>query len=495
MGVLMGAIYLLLWLPYYKIYDVDARPLTETLEYNTHKQVERSEEYIESFFWQDGSYARDSMYFYHAWSIYVETEHLLGYIDSVKAELEQSETCINNKAVVRQIMLKENRVDSIQHKLNRLILRMNNLLDPRSRGRFIAEAWHLLGEDQIWGKSPDAYFAYWAPGKFEDVDTDLAIALLAALETDVALVSSEMLRQLVVMAGDYISCGFNTFNAIAIPSSDFCLPGQKQTAVVGLINYDRYRDLKICDLSSGVMNKTDWVILKWEGKANGLGKHKVTGNLVSEYRGGSVSRPFSFEYVVIDTGCAMHLDNMNVCYAGVPVMINVSVPGYTGDQLNVRAAGAIIRNAGQGQFELLVKQTGKLFVFVGAKNKYGTSTTLGSREITVKPAPLPYATVAELKSGEVDYGVLLQQDSIKLQFNADDIDLAYSVQEFEFNLVHDGKPLFTEPLKFKGGIFPPKLVYALKDAVSGDRVYFTGIMVSLKGSKMSMIPSVTLKVK
>lgn len=255
-----------------------------------------------------------------------------------------------------------------------------------------------------------------------------------------------------------------------------------------LADYNRAINPEIT-ISAGHITKVEDAVGFWAGTQSPLGLNKISGTATIDFVDRKETRPFSFNYMVLAPGISATLDNANICYTGVNNPITVSVPGYDGDQLNLRVKGARVTKHTPGRFSIYFYEIPKekTYVFVHATNNEGSTSTLGSLLLNIKELPPPIAAIDDITSGDITLQQLKNAKGLSLLRN-DDFRMDYSIVSYRISLLRNGNREYIEPVEGTGKYFAdnPQVTELLNTASHGDRIFIEDIVV--KDSRRKPVP-------
>jgi hypothetical protein len=275
-------------------------------------------------------------------------------------------------------------------------------------------------------------------------------------------------------------CGFGGDFPVSIPDKGWYYTHEKVTAkIITLVNYQKTVNPVITS-RTGRIKSVEYGLATWEDSTYILGYHKVNGMATSEIRysdrskNETVTRPWSFQYMVLAPGTSLSLNKMQVLYAGIPTTVMLSAPGYSAEKLTLRVPGASVKQRGKGQFEITTeKKTKKLWAYLDAANEEGNITTLEAVELKVIPPPPPVIHINGYAAGTLPASTLQHHLQLAAKHADDDYNTGYTIQSFEYTLLQYHKKTATEPVQVQGAVLP-----LITEATAGDRLIISGIQSS-----------------
>jgi len=284
----------------------------------------------------------------------------------------------------------------------------------------------------------------WSRGYFEHMPAIAACALLAKFQNDVRSSEALVINTLYDEA-HLTDIKFDTITAIAVPKTTYALEGDKIEASILLAAFNK-SNKPIVTVTQGGGSHKDAVngIVPWETLAHGTGLQTVKGNIVLNTENGTITRPWTFDYVVGTTGASLQLDKMNVFYIGVPNPVTVSAAGYSVEDVSLKLPSSASQNpgtAGKGHFDITVTQAGKIDVDIMAKSKdkNGAPIKVSTIPIRVKYIPDPVAKVGGKSGGTMSAASFRVQIAPAAELKDFDFDARFQVVSFSYSMLPKGK--------------------------------------------------------
>jgi len=272
----------------------------------------------------------------------------------------------------------------------------------------------------------------WEQQKFEHLPLSASFALLSSIQSNVRNTQADVTSYL-LNSIDENTYKFNNVIPVVIPSSSMVLKGDKYTANLLIAATDKYQKPRF-EISGHTIAPNEEGIGVLEITANKTGKQTWTGNIwFKDPNGREIAYPVSHEYEVVQPNAVISPIKMNVFYEALENPVEVSVPGISASQLDVRFSNATSRSRGNGVYIVKPKPGfagGKSIVTVYA-NIADKKQRIGSKEFRIKPLPLPYATIAGKRDGKVAKNLLASQSGVFAEMGDDfDFELEYKVTQF-----------------------------------------------------------------
>ena len=161
---------------------------------------------------------------------------------------------------------------------------------------------------------------------------------------------------------------------------------------------------------------------------------------------------------------------MNVFYRGVPNPIDISVPGYSPEDLTVSGTNVTLKRIKSGQYEATVRDKAKGDAKITVK---ANGRTIGKPiEFRLKRIPSPAASINGKKEGVMSKGKLSKAQGIAASLTNFPFDLKYTVESYDVRLT-DGE--YTKTIKVKGNKFTTEVKDKILKLKPGSDISFTNI--------------------
>jgi gliding motility-associated protein GldM len=322
------------------------------------------------------------------------------------------------------------------------------------------------------GKTDNNPGGDWSTGNFYNMPTLAAVTLFSKMQNDIRNSESMIMQKLFDEAnGKQIK--FDDVTAIAVPRTSYALQGQEVSADIMFAAYNKSVN-PIIRPSSGQI-KVENGVGHWTASANGVGLQTVKGTLSIDLGNRTVSKDWTFQYMVGSTGASMQLDKMNVFYIGVPNPITVSAAGYSLEDVSVSIPGATATKTANGKYDITVTTPGEVLASIIARKQDGGTATVGTQKVRVKLIPDPTAQVGGKSGGPIAANVAKVQTGVAAELKNFDFEARYTVVSFSFMYQKKRDPDMKGPYKATGAYFPGEAKALLEACKAGDRFYIDDI--------------------
>jgi gliding motility-associated protein GldM len=284
----------------------------------------------------------------------------------------------------------------------------------------------------------------WSVGNFEHMPAVAALALFSKYQNDVRSSENMVIKKLSELAHAR-DLKFDTMAAVAVPRTTYALKGDKIEAQIILAAFNKTNKPKVSIAQGGGQSK-DAVngVISWETIADGVGLQTVKGRVQLETaEQGTISRDWSFDYMVGTTGASLQLDKMNVFYIGVKNPVTVSAAGYALEDVYLSCPAGVTAEANpteKGKFDITCALAAKgninVDIMAKSKEKDGAAKKVASIPIRVKVIPDPVAYVLDKKDGSMPTS-LFRDGALgpravleKFEFEA-----KFVITEFKFSMI------------------------------------------------------------
>lgn len=321
----------------------------------------------------------------------------------------------------------------------------------------------------------EAYFG-------EGIPLGAVLTTLAKVQADNKNAENEVVKKILGQI-DVAQVTLNTFQAIAVPSSDYVLQGQTYTAQIYLGAYDKNSNPTITVNNRPV--PTSAGVGTYSTTAEGEGLQTWTGKLlVKQVEGPPKEYTVTKQYMVAKPSAVVSPDKMNVFYIGVPNPVSVSAPGVPKDKIGVSMTGGSITGSG-GHYTVMVRSTGTAKVTITGEK----GIKLGETDFRVKRIPDPKPQFAGKSGGNTSAANIKAQDKVFAKLDNFDFDAKFNVTRFTLLVI---KPR-QDPLTFTSS--GSELTSAMKSAISsigpGATIVFKDIVaVGPDGTQRGLDPIV-----
>ncbi|SFE03453.1 gliding motility protein GldM [Thermophagus xiamenensis] len=278
----------------------------------------------------------------------------------------------------------------------------------------------------------------WESEKFEHVPLAASMAMMSQLQSEVRNAESDVIRYLYgkIDEGSFV---FNSIEAIVIPKSDYVMRGDTYHAEIMLAARDTTQPPIVTVNGKELPIRNGRGIL--EIPATSVGEKEWNGEIAVMGPDGTYTRrSVSGSFIVSEPGVVISPTKMNVFYVGVENPVQVSAPGIPSEKLLVRITNGRIRKVSSNQYIVSpnANAIGRECVISVSANMDGKVQNLGSQVFRVKRVPDPIATVAGMRGGRIDKGLLLAQEVVLAEMDNFDFDLKFKVVGFTVSTIRNG---------------------------------------------------------
>ncbi len=243
--------------------------------------------------------------------------------------------------------------------------------------------------------------ADWNIGYFEHMPAVAAVAMFSKFQNDVRT-SEQLVINTLFEEAHLTEEKFDTIAAIAVPRTNYALDGDIVKADILFAAFNR-NNKPILNITQGGGSHKEAIngVVPWEVVASGTGLQTVKGQLSLKTEHGVETRPFSFEYMVGNTGSSVGIDKMNVFYAGIPNPVTIAAAGYSVQDVKLADIPNGTISGEKGHFIINMSKTGDITLNVMAKTKEGATKKIGEHKVRVKMIPDPIAMVGGMSQGDM----------------------------------------------------------------------------------------------
>ena len=321
----------------------------------------------------------------------------------------------------------------------------------------------------------------WEKDRFENYPLIAVLTFLTQIQGDVVNIESKVVDYLRTNIGAD-DMKFSTVAAQVISPKNYIMQGDSFKATISIAAYDDSQ-IPIIIVTDVFINDTlpdysqaDTIPVALDGKgmygvpARGIGVQKRAAKILLTTESGVKEYEQIFEYQVAKPMAVVSPTKMNVFYRGVPNPIEVSVPGYSPEDLTISGTNVTLKRIKAGQYEATVrdKAKGESKITVKANGR-----TIGKPiEFRLKRIPSPSASINGKKEGVMSKGKLSKAQGIAATLPNFPFDLKYTVQSFDVRLT-DGE--YTKTIKVKGNKFTAEVKEKILKLKPGSDISFTNI--------------------
>ena len=327
----------------------------------------------------------------------------------------------------------------------------------------------------------DDVLVSWEVGTFNNVPLIAVLTFLSQYQVDAASIKSKIVENLFasVSADDM---KFSTVEAQVISPKNYVMEGDSFRASISIAAFDSTQSPTIIVTNAFFgdtlpdYSQADTIPVTLNGKgiynipASGIGTQKRAAKILLTTESGIQEYEEIFEYQVAKPMAVVSPTKMNVFYRGVPNPIDVSVPGFSPEDLQVSGSGISIKKIKPGKYEATVqkntKQTAKVIVKAAGK-KIGNPI-----EFRVDRIPPPNASINGKREGRMSKGQLSKAQGVAAKLSNFPFDLKYTVISYDCRL-KVGE--FTKSFPKKGNKFDADLKDKISKLKPGTDITFQNI--------------------
>jgi len=289
------------------------------------------------------------------------------------------------------------------------------------------------------GRSKDGQIVPWPNHNFQALPLVAVICILSEYQVTVRNAETEIINHLYTQI-DASSFKFNKLMPIVIPTySDYVTLGSDYEARVFISAIDTTQHptitvggdrLPIDEAGRGI----------YRVRASAVGQRRWGGVISLRAPDGTFREfPFESQYTVGEPNVTISPSAMNVMYAGIANPIDISVPGVSPDNINVRVENGTVTNERirrpggdfyPGTRSVMPTATGRNVVVHVTANVGGRPMQFPPREFRVKPVPAPVAQFAQRSTGTVPRATAIAQQGVFAIMPDFDFELNYQVTSF-----------------------------------------------------------------
>ena len=324
----------------------------------------------------------------------------------------------------------------------------------------------------------------WEYGTFNNVPLIAVLTFLSQYQVDASTIESKIVENLYasVSADDM---KFTSAAAQVISPKNYVMEGDSFRAEISIAAFDStskpmiiVTDVFIGDtLADYTYADTipDNQIYNGKGFYNipaaGIGTQKRAAKIILATDKGNIEYEKVLDYQVAKPMAVVSPTKMNVFYYGVPNPIDISVPGFSPEDLQVSGTGVSIKKIKPGKYEAIVlkKNSKEAKVVVKAEGK-----AIGKPiEFRVDKIPNPSAAVGGKDEGRMSKSKLLKAQGVAARLKNFPFDLKYEVISYDVRL-QVGE--FPKTFPYKGtNLIKDELRDKIKKLKSGSSVTFQNI--------------------
>jgi gliding motility-associated protein GldM len=321
----------------------------------------------------------------------------------------------------------------------------------------------------------------WEKDRFENYPLIAVLTFLTQIQGDVVNIESKVVDYLRSNIGAE-DMKFSTVAAQVISPKNYVMEGDSFKATISIAAYDDSQTPTII-VTDVFINDTlpdysfaDTIPVSLDGRgmysipARGIGVQKRAAKILLTTESGIKEYEEIFEYQVAKPMAVVSPTKMNVFYRGVPNPIEISVPGYSPEDLTVSGTNVTLKRIKAGQYEATVRDKAKGDSKITVK---ANGRTIGKPiEFRLKRIPSPSASINGKKEGVMSKGKLSKAQGIAATLPNFPFDLKYTVESYDVRLT-DGE--YTKTIKVKGNKFTAEVKEKILKLKPGSDISFTNI--------------------
>jgi len=296
------------------------------------------------------------------------------------------------------------------------------------------------------GLNEDKVMEAWPNRMFQTMPVVGALALLSSIQVDVRNGETEVINHLYTEI-DKSYFKFNKLDPIVIPDANYVTVGSNYNAVVFISATDTTKQPSIT-VGDQVLPLDERGRGIYTARATSVGP-KTWGGVISLKTGDGREIPYNFtaSYTVGEPNVICSPTAMNVMYMAIPNPLDVSVPGFSPNQISINVVNGVktderVKNSEGQDFKgaYFIKPTSTIQdvqIIVSTKDANGKSTTYAPYKFRVKPLPKPEGRFAGKSSGDVPKNTAMAQTGVFATLPDFDFDLVYKVTGF--SLFYSGR--------------------------------------------------------
>jgi len=298
------------------------------------------------------------------------------------------------------------------------------------------------------GLDEDGQKEPWPNLMFQTMPVVGALALLSRIQVDVRNGETEVINHLYTQI-DASNFKFNKLKAIVIPDANYVTIGSDYKAIVFISATDTTQSPNITVGNNQVLPLDEMGRGIYSTRATSPPGSRTWGGVISLRAPDGTIKPYEFSatYTVGEPNVICSPTAMNVMYMGIPNPIDVSVPGFSPNQISISVVNGLrtderVKNsAGQnfrGSYFIKPTSTSQdVQIIVSTKDVNGKSTAYKPYGFRVKPLPKPEGVFGGKSGGTIAKNTALAQSGVFAKLNDFDFDLVYKVTGF--SLFYSGR--------------------------------------------------------
>lgn len=386
---------------------------------------------------------------------------------------------------------------------------MISLVPERSRDQYKAEIGFEFSPVQV----ADDEIQDWEAGNFYHVPLAAVITNLSRYQSDLKNAESDALKLLFseISAEDF---KFDTLAVRVMPNSNYIVLGDSFKADVFVAAYST-TDNPILEVGSDIdtssASETDWKLIDQqdtsrikirdgvasygfkpssEGEVNWGGFIKIRKPGSEEYK----TYPFKHSFIAAKPSMVVSPTKMNIVYRGLQNPVDVSVSGFSSNQIQVNVSNGSLSGS-NGSYEVLPGKGNECRVSVSVKTKDGGTKSMGEQVFRVKNVPKPEPYFAGITgSAKVPSSRLKVADVILAKMENFEFEgVKWDIVSFELLGSNRGK--IVPPLKARGNRLTSQMKNLLNVQSRGDRLFIQNIFAVGPGGVRKSLGSISIEVQ
>jgi len=278
----------------------------------------------------------------------------------------------------------------------------------------------------------------WNIANFEHMPSIAALAMFSKFQNDVRSSEGMIIKRLSELSHAR-DLKYDTVAAVAIPKTTYALVGDKieATILLAAFNTNNQPNVNIAQ-GGGTKKPAKNGVIEWETVAAGTGVQTVKGTVTLETaEQGTITRPWSFDYVVGQTGASMGLDKMNVMYIGVDNPVTVTAAGYAIGDVFLNVPGGVTQTGADGHFVIKCTQPSNnmvIDIMAKPKAKDGAPQKVGTSTVRVKYIPDPVVYLLGKKEGTIPASQFRVAIAPIAKLENFEFEAKFKITEFQFSM-------------------------------------------------------------
>ncbi len=324
----------------------------------------------------------------------------------------------------------------------------------------------------------------WEYGTFNNVPLIAVLTFLSQYQVDASTIESKIVENLFAsVSADDIK--MTTAVAQVVSSNNYVMEGDSFRAAISIAAFDSTSKPMIL-VTDRFINDTipDYNFADtipenqiYNGKgfynvpASGIGTQKRAAKIILATDKGNVPYEKIFEYQVAKAMAVVSPTKMNVFYRGVPNPIDVSVPGFSPEDLEVVGSKVSLKKVKPGQYLATVAKRAKGVAQVIVK---ANGQAIGKPiEFRIKSVPPPIADIDGQSQGKIPKGRLKRANFVAAFLPNFPFDLKYKVVSYEVR-AKEGE--YTTVIKVNSDEITSDVRDLISNLRSGQDIAFTNII-------------------